>query len=77
MSDEPTAADPPSPAERRLIQVLGALRAEPPVAATTLPSRVVRAARWQQTIRSGLRVGGWIAGAASGALTLLAGRRPR
>ena len=77
MSDDPAAAQPPSPAERRLVQVLGALRAEAPAPDSSLPARVMRAARWQRTLRSGLQVGGWIAGAASGALSLLAGRRSR
>jgi len=77
MIDDPAAAGPPSPAERRLVQLLGAVRAEAPAPSTALAGRIARAARWQQTLRSGLRIGGWIAGAASGALSLLTGRRPR
>ena len=73
----PPAGDEASAAERRLVQLLGVLRADPPVSGPDLPARVLRAARWQRGVLRGLEVGGWMTSAASGAVALLTGRRGR
>ena len=75
MSAGPPPQEDPTAAERRLVQLLGVLRADPPVSAPDLPARVLRAARWQRSLRRGLELGGWMTSAASDAVGLLTGRR--
>lgn len=75
MNDEPT----PSPAERRLEEHLELLRALPPEPETALVATVVRTARWQQALRSPLRVIGMIGSALVDGMSVLLGgpRRSR
>jgi len=68
MSGEP---DIDSAAEQRVVDLLGALRADPPASDPGLPAVVAHAARWQRIVRGALQVTGLMAFAAVDAVALL------
>jgi hypothetical protein len=80
MSTSPPADDDLLPAERRVAELLGALRSDPPRSSTALTRRVVRTARWQAAVKPPLRAVGMLASALYDGAKLLFGdgkRRPR
>jgi hypothetical protein len=70
MTDEPL-----TPGEARVRELLRPLNAAPPQPGTALVVRVVRTARWQRVVRSGLAAAGHVVGALADGLALLIGRR--
>lgn len=80
MADPPPGPDPeaPTPAERRLAELLAEVRGAPVPEAPDLTHRVVRTARWQRGVREALSsIGGLTAALADAAATLLGIRRDR
>lgn len=76
---DPTAPDPPAPAEdARLDELLSELREDPPTGSESLSVRVVSSARWQRHARAALdQIGGLATAVAQGAAVLIGARRPR
>lgn len=72
-----TGSSPSDPAEARLDEHLGLLRAAPPEPSTALTVRVVRAARWQRVVRGPLLLAAQLAAAVVDGLGVLMGRRSR
>ena len=75
----PPGPDPePTPAERRLAELLAEVRGAPVPEAEDLTDRVVRTARWQRGVREALvSLGGLSSALAEAAATLLGLRRNR
>lgn len=62
-----------TPAERRLLELVGALRGQTPEPGADLGARVVRTARWQHAVRAPLAAIGRLAGTVADGLALIAG----
>lgn len=69
---EPEAED-LTPAELGLARHLALLREEPPPSGPAVVSRVIRTARWQETIREPLILVGTVAGVLADAVRLVLG----
>jgi hypothetical protein len=64
--------DPPTPAERRLFELLGLLRSDPPQPPPRLAHEVVRTARFEHRVRSTtVSIGAFGAGMIEGLALLL------
>lgn len=74
MSDE-RGRDAATPAERRLLDYLDALRADRPTPGTGLVPAVVRSARWQRAVRPYALSFGRLVDAIGVGIGLLAGRQ--
>jgi hypothetical protein len=70
-------ADDLSASERRLVEHLALLRADPPRADGELVARVTRTARWQRAVRAPLRAVAVVAASVVDGLALLVGDRRR
>ena len=66
-----------TPAEARVLTLLGELGQAPPAPGTDLAVRVVRRARWQRPLKTVLDLTGGLAGAVAHGARLLLGRRHR
>jgi hypothetical protein len=73
MSASPPGDDDLLPAERRVSELLGTLRADPPRAPAELTRTVVRRARWQAAVKPPLRAAGMLASALYDGAKLLLG----
>ena len=73
MSTYPPGDDDLLPAERRVSELLGTLRSDPPRSPETLTRSVVRRARWQAAIKPPLRAAGMFASALYDGAKLLFG----
>jgi hypothetical protein len=76
MADLPPADD-LSASERRVVEHLALLRAEPPRAGGALVARVTRTFRWQRAVRVPLRAAAFVAASVFDGLALLLGVRRR
>jgi hypothetical protein len=80
VSTIPPADDDLLPAERRVAELLGTLRSDPPSSPASLTGSVVRRARWQAAVKPPLRAVGMFASALYDGAKLLFGggkRDPR
>lgn len=77
MSTYPPGDDDLPPAERRVTELLGTLRSDPPRSPATLTHSVVRKARWQAAIKPPLRAVGMFASAIYDGAKLLLGAGKR
>jgi hypothetical protein len=73
----PPEPDTESPAEERVVDLLGALRRDPPPVAPGLPATVVHAVRWQRAVRGALQVTGLMASAAADVVAMLVRPTPK
>lgn len=74
MSEGP---DVETPAEQRVVDLLGVLRLDPPVSDPALPAFVAHTARWQRAVRGALEVTGIMASAALDVVSLLVRPTPK
>lgn len=74
--DDPDETDELTPAERRVVALVGPLRQEE-VYAPALRPEVIRRARWQRGVRSALRTVGTLLGSVSDVFSGFVGSRRR
>lgn len=77
MSTYPPGDDDLLPAERRVSELLGTLRSDPPRSRADLTRSVVRTARWQAAVKPPLRAVGMLASALYDGAKLLFGTGKR